>query len=1671
LLFKVLQEMAAARHVLIMCGSAEIDGHVFCLGLDSLGTNFEDAVLQVTFLIGGAIFRPRNISQYHGKLSPAICPLGELVDKYHAHKATQRHDKIYALLGMCSDDLSKADLEPNYSLPWSILMQRLVKFLLGNHVSVLTWTDKEAAVIKAKGCVLGKVSKVEINVGLGGGQALEASFENTSKELGYIRYGIARWTLPISAKLIQSGDLICLFEGSSKPTIVRLRDDHFAIVMIAAILPEHIQTKEGDLECPNDVIPPSLFIRDFPLVWNWEISSERFRDPRKYDIFMETNNLSDDAETGLEAQLSNASKTWNIALILGDLGEHEKAEKMLRVAMEGYQRILGKEYGFGLECQYGLTPLSWAAGNGCHAVLHPLLSQHDVDIDLKDSQYGRTPLSWAGQNGHDDIVKQLLTAKAEIDVKDKHDRTPLSLASENGHTAVIKLLLETDNVDADSKDNQNERTPLSWAAQNGYAAVVQLLLETGKVEIDAKDKYGRTPLLWAAQNGHDTVIKLLLETGNVDADSKDNQNERTPLSWAAQNGHDAVIKLLLETGKGDSDAKDKYGRTPLSWAAENGHDAAIKLLLVTGKADINSKDDMGQTSLCYAAKKGQKSVVEVLLNTANVDISSKDKNGHTPLSYATAGGHNAVIQLLEDWKDGIYIQSQQNPENQVSAAGTETPWDERSDISEISSVFSLLSVVESESSLGSTRDISQKAWEHLVSVLANDAELNSLYENALVGLDHDKFLRNHNRLLKIFFHELSLETQQSVQLRTIQALNRRSQRARISDLIRKLFDPSRSESKHIMNSFNEQGPDRQYTLDRYLAAQASELEMPSGSNLRATTASHSPVESNSEAGFMDDERESSDDDQVDNPTFHQLDLVTEFLTKGAAFDRFRAGLRRFIHPPTTLKEAMSYCDPEYLSNFLTKRFDTIAESEYPWLRELEDVGYSRNEMAALLLEHAKDTPWIYFEPGNYQNFGITEGFHLQRCVHWTHSSECPTLAALPGILEPSDEQDVQRSIQELCGLAGVTPVSPNREEWNGTVRFKDDNSTAIVSYTVSMSNGHLGISKDLLRVKKALDNFCTAASVVQAKGLCCDSFTVLTKSQNSSNESLTNVELWRLELKLAVELTAELDRLLLLDQVTAPEVCKSRAIADQILEPLAPVVLKDAVVENIDRVIHSCSLAVQFLCLGFLSYIQAHIGPIQPFFLDSPQRKVLLLGNQMSDTRTDVIIAELINLTCVAGMTQGPVFAFSTNHGLSIPERKYDLVASAEDLLDTWGPGRFIYRGNETENPCAIIIGDGFIYTNDPVGKLFHWSPSASLQDQFSVSFDSRTKIMIGALIKVNEECYIDEKKCWLNSCSALLPLGPSSDHWEAAERQGGVQAGQYFVGQFNQTWRKVKGRSLKDYQLEQEDDLLLPLLDAMWGLQVSFCTSVARRVPLRELVADMLPIFANTLFCQPNLWEDLRINHNIVDAFKKPGLREWLQKLSTEQQSFVLRLIRRILTTLQPSGVDRKGKNLKIAWPQEGDVQRGFVIPCENQSFWARLVADSEDCATFAYISPNCLESELIKCSGPSPVWQNSSILLETAVIHHQAVPSHAPRTLEHKKWYFVKKLDTVYLVKVHKPEGTASARLIASPSPMPQAFQHRMFWREEWKNNCRLRERQSLNEPAELVFVLASKSFPLED
>jgi hypothetical protein len=79
---------------------------------------------------------------------------------FHTREASDPCNKVYALLGISSDDPGEAGLRPDYEISWKELFQKLVKFVLGKDVSVETFDHSQRAVIKIKGCILSQVSSV-----------------------------------------------------------------------------------------------------------------------------------------------------------------------------------------------------------------------------------------------------------------------------------------------------------------------------------------------------------------------------------------------------------------------------------------------------------------------------------------------------------------------------------------------------------------------------------------------------------------------------------------------------------------------------------------------------------------------------------------------------------------------------------------------------------------------------------------------------------------------------------------------------------------------------------------------------------------------------------------------------------------------------------------------------------------------------------------------------------------------------------------------------------------------------------------------------------------------------------------------------------------------------------------------------------------------------------------------------------------------------------------------------------------------------------------------------------------------------------------------------------------------------------------------------------------------
>ncbi|KAK8108432.1 HET-domain-containing protein [Apiospora sp. TS-2023a] len=250
----VLQEVAAARHVSIISRSRDIDGSAFCSGLEALNLAQQDPkvrsrIRSATYLIRGAVFRDRRLGGRAARLSLSVRPLGELLDMFHDRNATDPRDKVYALLGICSDEQIPDGLRPDYNISWKTLFRRLIQYLIGKQAVVETWEAKQVAVIRSNLIVLWEVLWVS-----GGGLMGQQP----------VRY----WGVQASAERIQEGDFVCLLQGTRAPSIVRLQEDYCSVVVITLTPPEEL---EDDIFHRIAITPP----REMLLIWDWEAPSTK----------------------------------------------------------------------------------------------------------------------------------------------------------------------------------------------------------------------------------------------------------------------------------------------------------------------------------------------------------------------------------------------------------------------------------------------------------------------------------------------------------------------------------------------------------------------------------------------------------------------------------------------------------------------------------------------------------------------------------------------------------------------------------------------------------------------------------------------------------------------------------------------------------------------------------------------------------------------------------------------------------------------------------------------------------------------------------------------------------------------------------------------------------------------------------------------------------------------------------------------------------------------------------------------------------------------------------------------------------------------------------------------------------------------------------------------------
>lgn len=121
------------------------------------------------------------------------------------------------------------------------------------------------------------------------------------------------------------------------------------------------------------------------------------------------------------------------------------------------------------------------------------------------------PIHNASAKGNIDDVRRLVNAGASVSARNNHGMTPLMIAASKGHANVIRYLLSK-RANARVRQNQNNpRTALIYAVEKGNVNSVRALIRHSNLNV--QDGNGRSALTVAAELNNPEILHMLVRAG------------------------------------------------------------------------------------------------------------------------------------------------------------------------------------------------------------------------------------------------------------------------------------------------------------------------------------------------------------------------------------------------------------------------------------------------------------------------------------------------------------------------------------------------------------------------------------------------------------------------------------------------------------------------------------------------------------------------------------------------------------------------------------------------------------------------------------------------------------------------------------------------------------------------------------------------------------------------------------------------------------------------------------------------------------------------------------------------------------------------------------------------------------------------------------------------------
>ncbi|OCT70596.1 MIB E3 ubiquitin protein ligase 2 S homeolog isoform X1 [Xenopus laevis] len=314
----------------------------------------------------------------------------------------------------------------------------------------------------------------------------------------------------------------------------------------------------------------------------------------------------------------------------------ENAKESKNILVSILEKLLSQK----TDCE-SPTSLVIEAAQGDTAKVMEMLQKYPDKVDIKNQ--GRTALQVASHLGYMEVVKVLLQANANIDLRDDEGDTALHYAAYGNQAGVVRVLLSKG---ANTELLNNAKcTALYIAVNKGFTEVVQVLCNPN-CAINLQDSFGDTPLHYAITADFRSIIEILSEVPNIDFTVQNNQGFNL-LHHSALKGNVLAVRKILERARQLVDSKKEDGFTALHLATLNNHQEVVEILIKEGRCDVNLRNNRNQTPLHLAVAQGHISLVHLLV-TEGANVNAEDEDGDTPMHIVFVRQHLKSIESQQE---------------------------------------------------------------------------------------------------------------------------------------------------------------------------------------------------------------------------------------------------------------------------------------------------------------------------------------------------------------------------------------------------------------------------------------------------------------------------------------------------------------------------------------------------------------------------------------------------------------------------------------------------------------------------------------------------------------------------------------------------------------------------------------------------------------------------------------------------------------------------------------------------------------------------------------------------------------------------------------------------------------------------------------------------------------